>query len=104
MTNAETGKVEKLLAAFREDIKNDFRTFKGEIQEEVCTFKDDIKDEFRLQLGIQSEKFQHKLDIVVEGHQILSEKIDLMKSSMEAHFESIENKLAHILRDKQRRT
>lgn len=44
--------------------------------EMITVFKDEIKDEFRRQLGIQSENFQHKLDLVVEGHQMLVEKAD----------------------------
>jgi hypothetical protein len=41
----------------------------------ISGFKDEIKEEFRHQLGIQSENFQHKLDIVVEGHELLRKEI-----------------------------
>lgn len=39
-------------------------------------FKVEIKEDFRHQMGIQCEYFQHKLDLVVEGHQLLYDKID----------------------------
>ncbi len=45
----------------------------------MIDFKDEVKEEFRHQLGIQSEAFQCKLDLVVEGHQMLSEKLDLLQ-------------------------
>lgn len=39
-------------------------------------YKVEIKEDFRHQMGIQCEYFQHKLDLVVEGHQLLYDKID----------------------------
>ena len=42
----------------------------------MIDFKDEIKEEFRHQFAIQSEAIQHKLDILVKGHQMLSEKLD----------------------------
>jgi hypothetical protein len=35
-----------------------------------------IDEMFRHHVGILTENFQHKLDIVVEGHQMLAEKIN----------------------------
>ena len=42
-----------------------------------------IEDIFRHHMGIMSEDFQHKLDIVVEGHQMLGEKIDRVEDRLE---------------------
>ncbi|KAF0221106.1 MAG: hypothetical protein FD174_604 [Geobacteraceae bacterium] len=42
-----------------------------------------IEEMFKHQVGIMSEDFQHKLDIVVEGHQMLSEKIDRLDGRMD---------------------
>ena len=44
------------------------------IEKVLGTFKEEIKNDFRLQAGILSEDFQHKLQLVAEGHQMLSEK------------------------------
>ena len=45
--------------------------------EEIMQRKLDQQTEtFQGYLGVMSEDIQHKLDIVVEGHQMLSEKID----------------------------
>ena len=46
------------------------------IEKVIGSFKDEIKEDFRLQAGILSEDFQHKLQLVAEGHQMLSEKMD----------------------------
>jgi archaellum component FlaC len=45
------------------------------LEQIIVSFKDEVKAEFRHQLGIQSENFQHKLDIVVEGHEVLRKEI-----------------------------
>ena len=47
------------------------------------------------QMGVLSEDFQHKLDIVVEGHQMLSEKIDRLEVSMD----SLETKVGSVAAD-----
>ncbi len=47
---------------------------------------DDIKrieEMFKHHMGMMSEDFQHKLDIVVEGHQMLAEKIDRLEVRMD---------------------
>jgi len=41
----------------------------------IVNFKEEVKTEFRHQIGIQSEHVQHKLDIVVEGHEVLRKEI-----------------------------
>ena len=41
-----------------------------------------IESMFKHHIGIMSEDFQHKLDIVVEGHQMLNEKIDRLDGRM----------------------
>ena len=45
------------------------------LEQVVFNFKEEVKSEFRHQIGIQSEHFQHKLDIVVEGHEVLRKEI-----------------------------
>ncbi len=38
---------------------------------------------FKHHVGIIAEDFQHKMDIVVEGHQMLAEKIDRLEVRMD---------------------
>ncbi len=75
MTNTDINKIEKL----------------------ITVFKDEIKEEFRHKLGVQSENFQHKLDLVVEGHQMLSEKIDHVKTDLGNRIGCVENKLISVI-------
>ncbi len=44
--------------------------------------KEEIKEIFVHHIGILAEDFQHKLDIVIEGHQILNEKIDNVQKQL----------------------
>ncbi len=50
-----------------------------------------IEEVFKPHIGILSEDFQHKLDIVVaEGHQMLSEKLDRVDLRLERVEERLE--------------
>jgi len=70
----------------------------SKIENLITVFKDEIKKEFRHQLGVQSENFQHKLDLVVEGHQMLSEKMDRMEARYDSRMDCLENKKAMLQR------
>jgi hypothetical protein len=52
------------------------------LEQIVFNFKEEVKTEFRHQIGIQSENFQHKLDIVVEGHDVLRKEIRETKEEL----------------------
>jgi hypothetical protein len=42
-----------------------------------------IEEMFKHHVGIMSEDFQHKLDIVVEGQLMLSDKIDRLETRVD---------------------
>jgi archaellum component FlaC len=42
-----------------------------------------IEELFKRHIGVMSEDFQHKLDLVVEGQQILHEKVDRLETRMD---------------------
>ena len=65
------------------------------VKAEIAGFTEEIKKDFRLQAGILSEDFQHKLQLVGEGHQMLSEKMDRMQG--EIH--EINNKVTGVAAD-----
>ena len=55
-----------------------------------------IEEMFKHHVGIMSEDFQHELDIVVEGQQMLAEKIDRMDARLggvEGRLERVEVKV-----------
>ena len=61
-----------------------------------------IEEMFKHHIGVMSEDFQHKLDIVVEGHQMLSEKIDRLDGRMDqldGRMDRLENKVDAIAVD-----
>ncbi|PIP05906.1 MAG: hypothetical protein COX52_09430 [Syntrophobacterales bacterium CG23_combo_of_CG06-09_8_20_14_all_48_27] len=69
------------------------------IERMMVDFKDEIKAEFRHQLGIQSEAFQSKLDLVVEGHQMLSEKLDRVEERLDGRVDCVVRKLDALAAD-----
>jgi uncharacterized protein (UPF0335 family) len=61
-----------------------------------------IEEIFKRHIGILSEDFQHKLDIVDEGHQMLSEKLDRMDlrlERVEERLDKVETKLDGVAAD-----
>ena len=64
--------------------KNDFEKIDGMIARHVGSFADSI---------------QHKLDLVVEGHQMLSEKIDRVEARLDARIDCVVKKLDAVALD-----
>ena len=64
------------------------------IKEMIGSFKDEIKNDFRLQAGILSADFQHKLQLVAEGHQMLAEKMDRMNEDLGGKIDAVATDLA----------
>jgi hypothetical protein len=50
-------------------------------------------------VGTFAESIQHKLDLLVEGQQVLSEKIDRVKTDLEQRIECVEHKLDAVAAD-----
>jgi len=61
--------------------ENDFEKIDNMIARHIGTFADSI---------------QHKLDIVVEGHQMLSEKIDRVEMRLDKRMDCLEHKLVAV--------
>ena len=64
--------------------KNDFEKIDSIIASHVGSFADSI---------------QHKLDMVVEGHQMLSEKIDRVEERLDKRMDCLEHKLDAVAAD-----
>jgi len=80
------------------------------LEQIIVNFKEEVKTEFRHQIGIQSEHVQHKLDIVVEGHEVLRkeirdtreelcEKIKLVDFELETMNETLNEKIDAVAAD-----
>ena len=50
-------------------------------------------------VGTFAESVQHKLDLVVEGHQMLSEKIDRVEARLDKRIDCLEHKLDRVAAD-----
>jgi len=74
-------------------ITNKIDEVSNKFDEKLIVFKEEIKEEFRHQIGIQSENFQHKLDIVVQGHQMLAEKLDRVETRLDTRMDCLEHKI-----------
>ncbi len=48
----------------------------GGMDRRIGTLRQELNEDFKHHVGILTEDFNHKLQIVAEGHQMLAEKID----------------------------
>jgi hypothetical protein len=55
--------------------------------------RQEVNEDFKHHVGILTEDFQHKLQIVAEGHQMLSEKLDRVKTELAVEIGHIEKKV-----------
>ena len=62
-------------------------------------FKDEIIEAFDRRIGIVDESFQHNLNLVVEGQQMLSERMDRMESRFEERFDGLERRIDTVAAD-----
>ncbi len=56
--------------------------------ERECSIMDNdtvkrIDELFKHHIGVLSEDFQHKFDLVIEGHKMLNEKVDRLEGRMD---------------------
>jgi hypothetical protein len=84
------------LGQFKKEIRAETREDLGQFKKE---FREDINEDFRQHVGILTEDFQHKLQIVAEGHQMLSEKLDRAKTDIEDKIGHIEKKVDVVAAD-----
>jgi len=53
-------------------------------------------EEFKRYIGIVDENFQHKLDLVVEGQEMLAERMDRMEERLDKRIDQVENRLNRV--------
>ena len=61
--------------------------------------RETTNEDFKHHVGILTENFHHKLQIVAEGHQMLSEKLDRVKTDLDDQIGRIENKVDVVAAD-----
>ena len=78
---------------------DDFKKIEEMFKHQMGIMSQDFQGKIKHQMGIMSEDFQHKLDIVVEGHQMLSEKIDRVEATLGARLDRVESKVDAVAAD-----
>jgi outer membrane murein-binding lipoprotein Lpp len=67
--------------------ENDFKRIEqlvsSVVDARLVQHRKEVNDDFHHQVGIFTEDFQHKLQLVAEGHQMLAEKMDRMQKDVE---------------------
>ena len=51
-------------------------------------------EDFHRWLGVQGDEFQHKLDLVIDGHKMLSENLERVETSLSDKIDAVDNKLS----------
>ncbi|MBE0502060.1 MAG: hypothetical protein IBX47_11545 [Desulfuromonadales bacterium] len=62
-------------------------------------FRGEIGADFRHQLGIHREDFRHKLDLVVEGQQMLAEKLDRVEDNLKGEMHKVDQRVTAMSAD-----
>ncbi|QSV44849.1 hypothetical protein [Geobacter benzoatilyticus] len=55
-----------------------------------------IEELFKHHIGVLSEDFQHKLDLVVEGQQMLAEKLELTGTELKDEIRKVDQRLTMV--------
>ena len=58
-----------------------------------------IGELFEHHIGILSENFQHKLDLVVEGQQMLAERMDRMEVELKEEIRKVDQRVTTVAAD-----
>ncbi|MEK6726240.1 MAG: hypothetical protein AABY54_06805 [Deltaproteobacteria bacterium] len=64
-----------------------------EIKKYMKELKEEFSQETQRYIGVLSEDFQHKLDVVVEGHQVLNKKIDDLREEVKSDIKEVKEML-----------
>jgi len=62
----------------------------------LTNFKEEIIEAFDVRIGIVEENVQHKLDLVVEGQQMLADRMDRMGERLDKRIDQVEIRLDRV--------
>jgi BMFP domain-containing protein YqiC len=96
VVKAEAGEAVK--TQVEKTVKAELGSFWAEIDTKPGKFREDLRreisEDFRRHVGILAEDFSHKLQLVAEGRQMLSEKLDRVEGRLEEKIDSLSADLA----------
>ncbi|MDT8440111.1 MAG: hypothetical protein RQ723_00445 [Desulfuromonadales bacterium] len=67
--------------------------------QQLVSFCDAIKEIFRHEVGIYAEDMQHNLDLVVEGQQMLAERVDRLEGQLRGEISRVDQRLTAVHAD-----
>lgn len=65
----------------------------------LANFKEEIIEAFDQRIGIVEENFQHKLEIVVEGQQMLGERMERMGVDLKQEIRKVDQRITAVAVD-----
>ncbi len=69
--------------------ENDF----ARMEELMGRFRGEIIEAFDQRLGVMEESVQHRLDLLVEGQQLLAEKLEVTRVELKADIAKVDHRL-----------
>lgn len=84
MDDKDFERIEKLFSRLSND-------FTGKLDQQSA--------DFQRWIVVQGEDYQHKLNLVVEGQQLLSERMDRMENRFEERFDRLERRIDSVAAD-----
>ncbi len=86
-------KNEKQNLKLKEEFVQENLKFKENLTKENLKFMEEFSNKTQRYIGVLSEDFQHKLDVVVEGHQVLNKKIDDLRDEVRSDIKEVKEML-----------
>jgi len=95
-------KLEEQGEAFGRKLEEQSEAFSGKLDEQGVGFSrklDEQSDNFQRWLGVQGDDFQHKLNLVVEGQQLLVERIDRLEVELKEEIRKVDQRVTILVSD-----
>ena len=86
-------KNEKQNLKLKEELSQKAQRYWEENAKQNLKLKEEFSQETQRYIGVLSEDFQHKLDVVVEGHQVLNKKIDDLRDEVRSDIKEVKEML-----------
>jgi len=77
----------------KEEFSQEAQRYWEKNEKENLKFMEEFSNKTQRYIGVLSEDFQHKLDVVVEGHQVLNKKIDDLRDDVRSDINEVKEML-----------
>ena len=85
--------IKKYMKELKEEFSNEAQRYWEKNEKQNLKLKEEFSQETQRYIGVLSEDFQHKLDVVVEGHQVLNKKIDDLRDEVRSDIKEVKEML-----------